>query len=49
MWKALKDASVSDLAGKAGGGGGGGGGNKDKTPERQAWIETVERWYNLMQ
>ena len=47
MWEALKGASVKDLAGK--GGGGGGGGDKGDSAERKAWIEAVERWYNLMQ
>jgi len=47
MWKALKSASVSDLAGAGGGGGGGGGKNKIVDPK--AWVKTVERWYNLTQ
>ena len=44
MWESLLGASVSDL-GKGGGGGGGG----DKVIDPKAWIDTVERWYNLMQ
>ena len=48
MWESLKGASVKDLAG-AGGGGGGGGGDKAKIVDPKAWIDTVERWYNLMQ
>ena len=46
MWESLKNASVSDLGG-AGGGGGGGGNNKIVDPK--AWVDTVERWYNLTQ
>ena len=46
MWESLRGASVSDLAKGAGGGGGGGGG---KIVDPKAWIDTVERWYNLMQ
>jgi hypothetical protein len=38
-------ASLANLGGS--GSGGGGGGNNDAA--RKAWIETVERWYNLMQ
>ena len=44
MWESLLGASVSDL-GKGGGGGGGG----SKVIDPKAWIDTVERWYNLMQ
>jgi len=44
MWESLRSASVSDLAGGGGGGGGGGG---DKIVDPRAWIDTVERWYNL--
>ena len=46
MWQALQNVSVSDLAGAGGGGGGGGG---DKAVDPSIWIDTVERWYNLMQ
>ena len=42
QWQALKDMSVKDLAGKAGGGGGG----SDSTA---AFIKDLERWYNLLQ
>lgn len=45
MWQSLKDASISDLAKKAGGGGGGGGGNK----QIAGFIRDVERWYNWLQ
>ena len=47
MCESLKAASVSDLATAGGGGGGGGGGEKVVDPK--AWIDTVERWYNLTQ
>ena len=46
MWESLKGASISDLAGAGGGGGGGGG---DKAVDPSIWVDTVERWYNLMQ
>jgi len=49
MWESLKGASISDLAGAGGGGGGGGGGDKSKVVDPSIWIDTVERWYNLMQ
>lgn len=45
MWQQLLDASVSDMATKAGGGGGGGGGGK----KGAAFMKEVERWYTLMQ
>lgn len=45
QWQALEKMTVKDLAGK-GGGGSGGGGNKNTSA---AWIDDVERWYNLMQ
>jgi len=45
MWQSLKSVSVSDLAGAGGGGGGGG----DNAVDPSIWIDTVERWYNLMQ
>ena len=48
MWESLKNASVSDLAG-GGGGGGGGGGTQNKIVDPKAWVDTVERWYNLTQ
>ena len=48
MWESLRKASVSDLAG-AGGGGGGGGGGQNKIVDPKAWVDTVERWYNLTQ
>ena len=48
MWEALKAAKVSDLAG-GGGGGGGGGGTQNKIVDPKAWVDTVERWYNLTQ
>ena len=48
MWESLKSASISDLAG-AGGGGGGGGGDNAKIVDPSIWVDTVERWYNLMQ
>jgi len=49
MWESLKSASVSDLAGAGGGGGGGGGGgDKEKVIDPKAWVDTVERWFNLM-
>lgn len=48
MWKSLGNTSAQDLAGLGGSGGGGGGGDKND-PARKAWIETVERWYDLMQ
>lgn len=50
MWESLKSASISDLAGGAGGGGGGGGGGDNaKIVDPSIWVDTVERWYNLMQ
>lgn len=50
MWESLKNASVSDLAGAGGGGGGGGGGGDNaKVVDPSIWVDTVERWYNLMQ
>ena len=48
QWQAIANMSAQDFAGLGGSGGGGGGGNKDD-PARKAWIEAVERWYNLMQ
>lgn len=42
MWQQLLDASVSDMATKAGGGGGGG-------KKGAAFMKEVERWYTLMQ
>lgn len=50
MWESLLQASVSDLAGSGGGGGGGGGGgDNSKVVDPSIWVDTVERWYNLMQ
>ena len=48
MWESLRNASVSDLAG-GGGGGGGGGGTQNNVVDPKAWVDTVERWYNLTQ
>jgi hypothetical protein len=47
QWQAIANMSAQDFAGLGGSGGGGGGGKND--PTRKAWIEAVERWYNLMQ
>ena len=45
MWQSLLDASVQDMASKAGSGGGGGGGGKNN----KGFMKEVERWYTLMQ
>lgn len=44
MWESIKGMSIKDLAGAGGGGGGGGG--KDAM---KAFVDQVERWYNLLQ
>jgi len=46
MWQSLLDASVQDMASKAGSGGGGGGGGGKKG---KGFMKEVERWYTLMQ